>query len=362
MNLEFTPEQHAVRDSVRRCLHAAYDALSPEKKIDGAAVALRGLADLGLAGLLVPAEFGGAEGGMTDAGAVCVELGRALDRGPWLVSAVAAVRILVRLGESGHRDALLTGIADGSVVASVDVRAARAPAVVATRSADSATLHGVAEVADLPMATVLLVPVIDGDRIGICAVDTGAPGISHEQAPSADRSRPLFRVRLDGVRSRWLGELPDTVVDAVVDEVLLAAMADALGSAERLLEITVAHAGVRHQFGRPIGAFQAVQHLCVDMLETVELATGGVLYGLGAADTGDDESRHLAAIRAKAFSGRLVGVGDTAIQIFGGIGYTWEHEAHFHLERLLHWHGFLGGPDRYLREIGAHLVRSVRNP
>ncbi|MBH0776323.1 acyl-CoA dehydrogenase family protein [Nocardia bovistercoris] len=109
-----------------------------------------------------------------------------------------------------------------------------------------------------------------------------------------------------------------------------------------------------------MGAFQAVQHLCVDMLETVELARGGAMYGLWAADAGSDEQRHLAATRVKAFSGRLATVGDTAIQIFGGIGYTWEHPAHLYLGRLLQWSTFLGGPDRYLREFGSHVVRSAR--
>jgi alkylation response protein AidB-like acyl-CoA dehydrogenase len=92
------------------------------------------------------------------------------------------------------------------------------------------------------------------------------------------------------------------------------------------------------------------------MYETVELAHSGVMYALWAADFADPGERHLAALRAKAFAGHLATVGDTATQVFGGIGYTWEHDAHLYLKRLLNWHSFLGGPDRYLEEVGAQLV------
>jgi alkylation response protein AidB-like acyl-CoA dehydrogenase len=92
------------------------------------------------------------------------------------------------------------------------------------------------------------------------------------------------------------------------------------------------------------------------MYETVELARSGVIHALWAADAGDREQHHLSAARAKAFAGRLAAVGDTAIQVFGGIGYTWEHDAHLYLKRLLSWSAFLGGPDRYLTELGARLA------
>ena len=123
------------------------------------------------------------------------------------------------------------------------------------------------------------------------------------------------------------------------------------------MDIAVEYAKTRTQFGQPIGSFQAVQHLCVDMFETVELARSGVIHALWAADNAGHEERHLAALRAKAFAGRLATVGDTAIQVFGGIGYTWEHDAHLYLKRLLSWSAFLGGPDRYLIELGARLAK-----
>ena len=145
----------------------------------------------------------------------------------------------------------------------------------------------------------------------------------------------------------------------MIDDVLIATAADALGAARAVMDLAVEYAKVRKQFGQVIGSFQAVQHLCVDMYETVELARSGVIHALWAADApqpaNSPDERHLAALRAKAFAGRLATVGDTAIQVFGGIGYTWEHDAHLYLKRLLSWSGLLGGPDRYLTELGAHL-------
>ena len=150
-------------------------------------------------------------------------------------------------------------------------------------------------------------------------------------------------------------------VAAVIDDVLVATAADALGAARAVMDLAVEYAKVRKQFGQVIGSFQAVQHLCVDMYETVELARSGVIHALWAADAFPDadlpsNERHLAALRAKAFAGRLATVGDTAIQVFGGIGYTWEHDAHLYLKRLLSWSALLGGPDRYLTELGARLA------
>jgi alkylation response protein AidB-like acyl-CoA dehydrogenase len=145
-------------------------------------------------------------------------------------------------------------------------------------------------------------------------------------------------------------------VQGLVDDVTVAYATDALGAAEAVMKLAIEYAKVRKQFDQPIGSFQAVQHLCVDMYETVELARSGVIHALWAADAAEPAERHQAALRAKAFAGRLASVGDTAIQVFGGIGFTWEHDAHLYLKRLLGWSAFLGGTDSYLEQVGAGLA------
>jgi alkylation response protein AidB-like acyl-CoA dehydrogenase len=175
-----------------------------------------------------------------------------------------------------------------------------------------------------------------------------------------DQTRKRFRIALDDVPAQRLAMPSPDAVAAVVDDVLIATAADALGAARAVMDLAVEYAKVRKQFGQVIGSFQAIQHLCVDMYESVELARSGVIHALWAADNANAEQRHLSALRAKAFAGRLAAVGDTAIQVFGGIGYTWEHDAHLYLKRLLSWSDFLGGPDQYFTNLGASLAKRGR--
>ncbi|MCV7078288.1 acyl-CoA dehydrogenase family protein [Mycobacterium szulgai] len=355
MNLELTDEQVALRDILRRFL-------SEKASVSGHVRALlddptgstgavwRGLADLGATGLLVSAEYGGAGLTMVEAGIVAEELGAALYPGPWLSSAVAAVRALTRFG--ANPAGLLTGIADGTTIATV----ALDHAAGAERAGEVVLTGTLTTVPDAAAAHVILTCAeIDGSK-ALFAVNTTAPGVSVMLQRGIDQTRKEFRVELDGVAADRLADGSPDAVAALADDILIARAADALGAAHTVLNLAVDYAKVRKQFGQAIGSFQAIQHLCVDMYETVELARSGVIHALWAADAAGPAERHLAAVRAKAFSGRLATVGDTAIQVFGGIGYTWEHDAHLYLKRLLGWSAFHGGPDRYLTELGARLA------
>jgi alkylation response protein AidB-like acyl-CoA dehydrogenase len=210
---------------------------------------------------------------------------------------------------------------------------------------------------DAAAADTLLVLAEDAEGTGLFAVKTDSAGISVIPKRGIDATRKQFHVTLDDTPAQRLATAPPEAVDAVRDDVLIVMAADALGAARAVMDLAVEYAKVRKQFGQVIGSFQAIQHLCVDMYETVELARSGVIHALWAADNADAQQRHLSALRAKAFAGRLASVGDTAIQVFGGIGFTWEHDAHLYLKRLLSWSAFLGGPDRYLTELGAHLAK-----
>jgi alkylation response protein AidB-like acyl-CoA dehydrogenase len=438
MNLELSPEQLALRDSVRRFLESiadqnisSLDSDAPRRSdtLDG----------LDLAGLLIPGKCGGADGCLADAGVVLEEIGRALASVPWPSTAVAVPRVIARTGVIDCAADLLRDIAGGSTVATIGLADAQQPAVRATRRnnpaatdplsqdtsdhsqgipdrstgaaasvgptptqpgrttsgdqmgsatsdpprgahpdaaacppasdahashtprrPDTITLDGhITEIPHADIARILLVIADDGAGPGLFAVEIPTAGVEFEPLPGVDRSRPQFRATLRDVPTRHLGEISAESLSAAIDDVLIAAAADALGAAQALFDLAVEYARTRRQFGRPIGSFQAVQHLCVDMYETLELARSGVIHGLWAADCAAHADRHLAAIRLKAFSGRLATMGDIAIQVFGGIGYTWEHPAHRYLERLLSWSAYLGSPDRYLREIGGELANKI---
>jgi alkylation response protein AidB-like acyl-CoA dehydrogenase len=357
MNLELTDEQVALRDTTRRFLadkapisgHVR-ELLDDPAGIDDAV--WRGLADLGTTGLLVPEEHGGAGMTMVEAGVVAEELGAALHPGPWLSTAVAAPRALTRPCDNDTAATILAGIADGTTIATVSFLDFENVA-----ASDGTALRGeLGDVSDAAAADVLLVLAEDASGTGLFAVQSDSPEFSVAPERGIDQTRKQFRVRLDDVPAQRLATVAPADVAAVIDDLLIASAADALGAARAVMDLAVEYAKVRKQFGQVIGAFQAVQHLCVDMYETVELARSGVVHALWAADHAGPDERHLAALRAKAFAGRLATVGDTAIQVFGGIGYTWEHDAHLYLKRLLSWSALLGGPDRYLTELGARLA------
>ena len=356
MNLELTEEQVALRDTVRRFLaEKASVATHVRPLLDdptGTTDAVwRGLADLGATGVLVPSDHDGAGMTMVEAGVVAEELGAALYPGPWLSSAVAATRALIRTGAD---DGLLAEIAGGTAIATVGPLSGARPV------ADGATLRGeITAVPDAAAATVLLVLAEERDGAGLYAVDPTSAGVTVTARPHVDQTRKHFDVGFDGVNARRLASASADAISGLVDDVMIASAADALGAATAVMNLAIEYAKVRRQFDQPIGSFQAVQHLCVDMYEAVELARSGVIHALWAADSAEPAERHRAAVRAKAFAGRLASVGDTAIQVFGGIGFTWEHDAHLYLKRLLGWSAFLGGPDRYLEEVGAQLVSDL---
>jgi alkylation response protein AidB-like acyl-CoA dehydrogenase len=213
-----------------------------------------------------------------------------------------------------------------------------------------------ADVADAAASEVILVLADGGDGVGLYSVDAAAPGLTATAREHIDPTRNVFDIEFDGTPAHLIATADPEAVAALVDDVTIAHAADAVGAAQAVLTLAIDYAKVRKQFDQPIGSFQAVQHLCVDMYETVELARSGVIHALWAADAAEPDERHMAALHAKAFAGRLASVGDTAIQVFGGIGFTWEHDAHLYLKRLLGWSTFLGGSDRYLAGVGAGLV------
>jgi alkylation response protein AidB-like acyl-CoA dehydrogenase len=364
MNLELSDEQIALRDTVRSFLAekasiAGHVRPMLEDPTGTTEAVWRGLADLGTTGLLVPSEHDGAGMTMVEAGIVAEELGAGLHPGPWLSSAVAATRALTRFSvDNGMAASLFSGIANGSTIATVGPLDGVRPLVVELD--DGFALRGAIDsVWDLAAADVLLVLADEPDGTGLFALQTSKSGVEATLQTGIDQTRKQFHVTLDDTHAQRLATGSPDAVEALLDDVVIAWAADALGAARAVMQLAVEYAKVRRQFGQPIGAFQAVQHLCVDMYETVELARSGVIHALWAADTADRRQRHLAGVRAKAFAGRLATVADTATQVFGGIGYTWEHDAHLYLKRLLSWNAFLGGPDRYLVDVGTQFAESV---
>jgi alkylation response protein AidB-like acyl-CoA dehydrogenase len=326
MNLELSDEQVALRDTVRRVV-AAEGEWDRTWKL---------LAELGAIDLLVPEADGGSGLGMVEAAIVAEELGRGLFAGPWAATAVGAVRA--------------GGFVPGSRTAAVALPwPGQAPAF--ELDAGGRVRGEQRHVLGAPLAEVLLLPARRGDELVLVAVE----GVDAVEEDGIDPTTAIGAVAVDGAAGEVVRVLGPAALDSVRDDLIVVWAADALGCARAVLDIAVEHAKVRHQFGQPVGAFQAVQHLLVDMLETVELAAGGVLHAAWAADH-DPDGAHVAALRCKAFADRLATVGDAAIQVLGGIGYTWEHDAHRYLRRLLTWSAAFGPASSFRTYIGRALV------
>lgn len=360
MDFEFSAEQQELRSTVRRFLVErapirpyVRDLLDDSR---GTSVAVwKGLVDLGATGLLVPEHHGGAGLGMVEMGVVLEEMGRLVHPGPFRSSAVGAVSAVLVAGSPDDRSDLLPSLTGGEVVGAVSLE----PGFTAAAAGSEWRLSGLApRVGDGAAADVLIVVAAAGPDVGLFAVNAGEPGIDIEPVATVDGTTKFAAVRLDGAPGRRLGRGPASgVVRGVSDRLAAAHAVDGVGAAEAALELAVGHAKERVQFDRPIGSFQAVQHLCADMLEWVELARAGSYYALWALEGADPAEGHRAATMALAYaSDTLHRVGAAAIQVLGGIGFTWEHDAHLFYKRLLTLQQAGGGGPAQYEELAAIIL------
>jgi alkylation response protein AidB-like acyl-CoA dehydrogenase len=308
----------------------------------------RGLAELGLPGVLVPERHGGAGLGMFEAALAAEALGYFAAPLPFAGAAVMAPRALQTAGDEGA--AWLPGIASGAarIAVGFDGRAGTTGEPGVRRS--GARLRGrLTGVLDTGGATHVLV-VLRDSVVGLLAIDGTAVRVTPH--PSLDRARPLADVELDDVPIELLpgGEAH---VLTVLDAGRVALAADTLGAAQRMLDRAVAYAGQREQFGRLIGSFQAVKHMCAEMATMLEPCRALVWYAAYALDHLPDEAR-LAACHAKAHVAEVGReVARLATEVHGGMGFTDELGLHHWFKRIGASRQLLGGPERCRREAAA---------
>jgi alkylation response protein AidB-like acyl-CoA dehydrogenase len=325
-----------------------------------------GLAELGVLGVLVPTGAGGSGDDLVTMGVAIEESGRALLPGPLIASSVAAATALTDALDAVAVQPLLGGIADGDHVATVALHEPEhryrltAPSTTAAdssagawrlRGTKNAVLDAVAAdtfVVSARAAGALELFIVERDDLHADAV---RPDVT------VDQTRKTATLVLDDTPARRLEVSdPANTIDRLADVTMTALVVDGVGAAGRALDLAVAYATERQQFGVPIGTFQAVQHLCADMLREVEMCRAGAYYALWACDAADPAERHRAAVMAKAYaSDALPGVGEAAIKVFGGFGFTWEHDVHLYYKRLLSMAALFGNAGFHYDEI-AHLV------
>jgi alkylation response protein AidB-like acyl-CoA dehydrogenase len=314
---------------------------------------------LGLASLIIPEEYGGAAAGYSALSVVLTELGRGLVPSPLLASAVLAAGALLRLDDETARRDLLPGIASGDLVATLAVTGGPRGAgehVTASGSGDDLTLTGeVGPVLNGAQANILLVPAAGAETVSIYLVEATAAGLSRQSLSTVDHTRSLARIQLDHTPARRLAGDAHAALAAAADLANLGLAAEQNGAMAACLAMTSEYARLRVAFGQPIGAFQAVKHRLADMETAWELSHAAVREAARAADQ-EPEAFSAAASVARVLTSApyFTATADT-IQLHGGIGYTWEHDAHLYYKNALSGKVLLGGPADQLDRLATTL-------
>jgi alkylation response protein AidB-like acyl-CoA dehydrogenase len=353
MNFDFTDDQQAIRRTAREFLAARYRfELVRELAEDGLGFTeeqWRAVAELGWPGLVVAEEHGGLGLGAVELVVIEEELGYALAPMP-LHSTVAAELLLGAAGSEQQRSRWLPPLAAGEArgtLAIWDEGAGWDPEASELRAGEDGTLSGrKIAVPDAAAADVVIVGGADGAH---WLVETSAPGVAIEPEQLLDTTRKLYRVSFSQTPAEPLpGEDRDAVARAY-GAACAALAAENVGIAQRTMEMAVEYAKDRKQFDRPIGSYQAISHRCAQMLLELEGARS-LTYGAAWALDHDHDSAVRAASMAKAYAGDAgYRVAASALQVHGGIGFTWEHDLHFFLKRAkANAHAF--GDGRWHRE------------
>jgi alkylation response protein AidB-like acyl-CoA dehydrogenase len=310
---------------------------------------------LGLTGIALPERYGGAGYGPGELGLVLEEMGAALLVSPYFATVALAGQTLAASGDEDAMARWLPGIADGSLTATLaaaeesgswalaDVTAAAAPA------GDAWTVSGDKSfVIDGHTADLLLVTANAPDGPGVFAVERGAAGLESDRLDCLDLTRALASVALREAPAVRVGAGRDAAdwLGPVRDLVLAALAAEQLGGATRCLDLSVGYAMVREQFGRPIGSFQAIKHKCANLLLEVESGRSAVYHASAALAGGEPDAALAASVAYVHCSQAFTRAAKECIQIHGGIGYTWEHDAHLYLRRAKSSELLFGPPAR----------------
>lgn len=369
-----TQDQEDLRSAVREVLtdHAPWTAILKRVETDqpyDPALWQRLGRDLGIAGLLIPEEFDGAGGDARDLAVVAEEIGGAAAPVPFLGSAVLATSALLGLTASEPAAALLRELATGARTATLAVPAATVPGADPGLSADGSILATtvrasgdrlagtVRPVLDLVGADVVLVPALADDVEALYLVELAAPGVSVRPITSLDLTRPVAELTLDDVAAQPLatGQPVAEAVDRAVQLGAAILASEQVGIASWSLDTTVAYLKERHQFGRPLGSFQALQHRLAEVWRQVGLARATALAAADAVATEDDpRERAIAVAVAAAYcSSAAVHAAEEMVQCHGGIGMTWEHPAHLYLARAKADELLFGAPDQHRAQIAV---------
>jgi alkylation response protein AidB-like acyl-CoA dehydrogenase len=321
----------------------------------------RQLADQGVLGMLVDDEHGGLGFGALELESVAEETGAALLPAPFISSAVLTVAMINAAGSDADRQRLLPGLVDGTTIGTVALTGASGSwtpdGVDVREDADGALTGSAHYVTWGQIADVVLVVARTGDGIGVFQVAAGAEGFERSAATVFDPTVRLSTYTFSDTPARRLGTAGWEAVQEAIDYAIIASAGEQAGGARRIFDMTVEYLKTRIQFGRQIGSFQALKHMAADLLLDLENATSAARHAAAEKAVGSESTDGAIALAGFTCAEAYQTITMQAIQMHGGIGFTWEHPAHLFVRRARTGMQLFGGSrlhrERYLVSKGA---------
>lgn len=357
MDFALTNDQRAIADAARDYLGEAANADVVRAAVEGTsgfdAALWQGLAEMGFAGLMVPEAQGGLGLGAMEMALVLEEMGRTLAPVPYFETAVLGVQAVLAAGSAGQQAALLPRLAAGARASFAGT--ADRPTLSEGRLTGGAGFATFAHVAEL-----IVVATAD-DSLVVLEADT--PGLTIEPLPSLDRTRRFARLSFDcAVADDQILGTPGGARGAIERVLTIGAgllAAEQTGAMQYSLDATVDYARQRVQFGRAIGSFQAVKHMLADMMLLVEASRSAACYAAAAIDADAGELAEACHAARGYVSDAFRQVAGDAIQLHGGIGFTWEHHAQLYFKRARATASWLGSPDSHREALAAIILKDA---
>ncbi len=369
MNFAFSEEQEELRSSVRRFLEDKSPMTEVRRLMETAegydpAVWKQMGEQLGLQAIAIPEAYGGVGFGYVELTVIFEEMGGALLCAPYFATVALAANALLSSGDESAKKDFLPGIASGETIATLALTEDTGRwdldgvTLAAAAKGGDWTLDGHKMfVIDGSTADLILVAGRTAKGVSLFAVESGAAGLTRTALATMDQTRKQARIEFSGTPARLVGEDGGAgpALSRTLDLAAVALAAEQVGGAQRCLDMAVDYAKTRIQFGRPIGSFQAIKHKCADMLLEVESAKSAAYYAGWAAAEDSDELPVVASLAKSYCSEAYFHAAAENIQIHGGIGFTWEHDAHLYFKRAKSSELLLGDPS-YHRELLAQRI------
>lgn len=357
------PEHEDLREVMRDLLrtHASHEQVrrSADSELGYSAELWKLLnGDMSVSSLAVPEDRGGLGYGLSVLGVVLEECGRALVPEPVYSSAVLGVHAVLSASTGSVPDELVERLLSGDRTATVALGpGAEGDGTASLSGTGWRVSGGFGRVPHADSADLLIAPASAGSGPGLFLVDLRGGGVTLSDLEVLDLTRRQARIALDSTPAYLLAGPDD--VDCVVSKLAtlrtVAVASEHVGMIDAMLEMTRAYATQRHQFGRPLGSFQVIKHRLADMLVDLERTRSAARYAAAVFDTDPASAMLPAAVAGATCTDAVIRVALDTVQLHGGIGFTWEHPAHFYLRRALGNEAFSGAASMHRAEI-ARLV------